>query len=103
NGASLFRVIRDPMTWVSDESDIAPLHARSPATLARIYETSAMRDLWGTIAYLTSKGIRGNQIILNFMGWTPTWLGGSGAFGQASQITAGKEGELATVIASLVY
>jgi O-glycosyl hydrolase len=103
NGASLFRVIRDPMTWVSNESDIPLLHALDPATLARIYETSAMRDLWSTIAYLNSKGIRGNQIILNFMGWTPTWLGGSGVFGRQSSITVGKEGELATVIASLVY
>jgi hypothetical protein len=103
NGSSLFRVIRDPMTWVSDESDVAALHTLDLATLARIYETPAMRDLWSTIAYLNFKGVRGNQIILNFMGWTPTWIGGSGAFNSPSHITAGKEAEFATMIASLVY
>src|SRR5207249_10476277 len=54
-------------------------------------------------AYLNSKGVKGNQIMLNFMGWTPVWLGGSGAFNRASYITSGKESEFATMVASLVY
>ena len=37
------------------------------------------------------------------MGWTPRWLGGSGAYGSASYITAGKEPKFATMVASLVY
>ncbi len=37
------------------------------------------------------------------MGWTPPWLGGSGAYGSVSHITAGKEPKFATMVASLVY
>jgi O-glycosyl hydrolase len=103
NGASLFRVVRDPMTWVNNESQIPLLHALDPATLQQAYETPAMQDIWNTIAYLNQKGITGNQIMLNFMGWTPTWLGGSGRYGVASYITSGKESEFATMLASLMY
>jgi hypothetical protein len=102
-GFTSFRVIRDPMTWVASESDIASLGALDPSTLTRIYEAPAMQDLWSTIAYLNSIGVTGDHIILNFMGWTPTWLGGSGQYGVASYLTAGKESELAVMIASLVY
>lgn len=37
------------------------------------------------------------------MGWTPTWIGGSGQYGSASYITAGKEQSFATIVASLIY
>jgi O-glycosyl hydrolase len=103
NGASLLRVVRDPMDWVSSESQIPLLHSLDPATLQAVYEAPKMQDIWNTIAYLNQKGLRGAQLELNFMGWTPTWLGGSGAYGVVSNITAGKEGELATMVASLVY
>jgi O-glycosyl hydrolase len=103
NGSSAFRVIRDPMTWVTRESLIPALHNLDPATLQQVYETPAMQDIWNTIGYLNQKGIAGNQITLNFMGWTPTWLGGSGSYGNASYITFGKEPAFATMVASLVY
>jgi hypothetical protein len=103
NGSSAFRVIRDPMTWVASESLIPALHSLDLPTLQSLYEAPAMQDIWSTIGYLNQKGILGQQIILNFMGWTPTWLGGSGAYGQPSRITAGKERSLATMVASLVY
>jgi O-glycosyl hydrolase len=103
NGGSMFRVLRDPMDWVASESDIAPLRALDAATLTRIYEAPQMQDIWNTIGYLNQKGLRGNQITLNFCGWTPTWLGGSGAYGSVSTITAGKEPEFATMVASLVF
>src|SRR5437773_8271462 len=103
NTGPVLRVIRDPMSWVSNEADIAPLHNLDPATLSRIYEQPPMQDIWNTVAYLNSKGVKGNQIMLNFMGWTPVWLGGSGAFNRASYITSGKESEFATMVASLVY
>jgi VCBS repeat-containing protein len=102
NGSSLFRVVRDPMDWVSSESLITPLHDLDDATLKKVYEAPKMQDIWNTIGYLNQKGIRGDQIDLNFQGWTPTWLGGSGGVG-VSHITAGKESALATMIASLVY
>jgi O-glycosyl hydrolase len=103
NGSSLFRVIRDPMTWVSSESQIAPLHNLDMAVLQQVYETPAMQDIWNTIGYLNQKGIVGTQIMLNFMGWTPAWLGGSGRFGASSHITSGQEQAFATMVASLVY
>jgi O-glycosyl hydrolase len=103
NGSTEFRVIRDPMTWVTSESQIPALHNLDPVTLQTVYETPAMQDIWNTIGYLNQKGIKGNQIILNFMGWTPTWIGGSGKYGVASYITSGKEAEFATMVASLVY
>jgi O-glycosyl hydrolase len=103
NGSSAFRVIRDPMTWVGSESLIPALHKLDLPTLQSVYETPAMQDLWNTIGYLNKKGILGKQIILNFMGWTPIWLGGSGVYGQPSHITAGKEQSFATMVASLVY
>ena len=101
--ASLLRVIRDPMDWVASEADLPALHALDPVTLQRIYEAPAMQDLWSTIAHLNGRGLGGDRLIVTFMGWTPTWLGGSGTDGVPSRLTAGKEGELATMIASLAY
>lgn len=103
NGSTLFRVSRDPIDWVSSESLLPALHALDPATLQQVFETAKMQDIWNTIGYLNQKGIGSRQIILNFMGWTPTWIGGSGSYGVASHITAGKEQEFATMVASLVY
>ena len=103
NGSSLIRVIRDPMDWVTSESVIPALHSLDPVTLQQVYEAPKMQDIWNTIGALNLIGVRGNQIVLNFMGWTPTWLGGSGAFGVRSYITAGKEQQFATMIASLMY
>ena len=103
NGSSLIRVIRDPMDWVTSESLIPALHSLDPFTLHQVYETPKMQDIWNTIGSLNLIGVGGNQIILNFMGWTPTWLGGSGAFGSPSHITPGKEEQFATMIASLIY
>jgi O-glycosyl hydrolase len=103
NGSSAFRVIRDPMTWVASESLIPALHSLDLPTLRSVYEAPAMQDIWNTIGYLNQKGILGKQIILNFMGWTPTWLGGSGSYGRPSHITFGKEQSFATMVASLVY
>jgi len=103
NGSTLYRVIRDPMDWVTSESLIPALHNLDSSTLRQVYETAKMQDIWNTISYLNQKGIGGRQIILSFMGWTPTWIGGSGSNGVASYITAGKEQEFATMVASLVY
>lgn len=103
NGMSLFRVVRDRMDWVPSAADIPLLHARDAATLARIYEAPLMKDIWGTIAHLNTRGIGGRSICLNFMGWTAPWMGGSGRYNVASSVNAGMEDELATMIASLVY
>lgn len=103
NGATLFRVSRDPVDWVDSEALIPALHAHDPSVLQQVYETPKMQDIWGTIGYLNQKGIHGRQIVLNFMGWTPVWIGGSGSYGAASRIAAGKEPAFATMVASLVY
>lgn len=102
-GVITLRVVREPMTWVTSESDLPLLHDLDPSTLSRIYEAPAMQDLWDTIHYLNLIGVRGERMVLNFMGWTPTWLGGGGGFGKPSVLTAGKESEFATMLASLVY
>jgi hypothetical protein len=73
NGMSLVRVIRDPMDWVSSESLVPSLHALDAGALMQVYEQQKMTDLWDTIAYLNQKGLRGKQVIINFMGWTPAW------------------------------
>jgi hypothetical protein len=103
NGESPFRVVRDRMDWVTSESDIQLLHALDGPTLTRIFEAPLMAVIWATIGHLNSVGVTGREICLDFMGWTPTWIGGSGKYGVASYVTAVKEGELATTIASLVY
>ena len=103
NGSSLFRVNRDPMDWVDSESLIPQLHNLDPAMLEQVYETPRMQDIWNTIGYLNEKGVGGEQIVLSFQGWLPTWIGGSGRFGVPSYITPGKEPEFATMVASLVY
>jgi hypothetical protein len=102
NGANLFRVIHDRMTWAT-KTQIAGLHSLDAATLAAVYETSDMQDLWNTIAYLNAKGVKGKQILLNFMGWTSTWMGGSGQYNVVSYINNTNNTDIATMIASLVY
>jgi hypothetical protein len=102
NGANVFRVIHDRMSWAT-QSQIAGLHARDAATLAAVYETSDMQDLWNTIAYLNTKGVKGKQILLNFMGWTSTWMGGSGQYNVVSYINSSNNTDIATMVASLVY
>ena len=59
NGSSIFRVNRDPMDWVSDESVIPALHNLDQETLQQVYETPQMQDIWNTIGYLNEKGING--------------------------------------------
>jgi O-glycosyl hydrolase len=88
---------------VNDESLIPALHNLDPVVLQQVYEAPAMQDIWNTIGYLNQKGISGKQVLLNFMGWTPVWLGGSGQYGVASYITGGKEQSFATMVASLIY
>jgi O-glycosyl hydrolase len=100
---SVFRLIRDPMDWVSDPADLAPLLAGDATTLARVYEQPEMQELWSTIAHLNKAGVGGNRIMLDFMGWTPVWMGGSGRFGEPSRLDPGREGDLATMISSLVH
>lgn len=102
NGANLFRVIHDRMTWAT-KAQIAGLHALDATTLAAVYEVSDMQDLWNTIAYLNAKGVKGKQIMLNFMGWTSTWMGGSGQYNVVSYINSSNNTDIATMIASLVY
>ena len=102
NGANLFRVIHDRMDWAA-QNQIPALHKLDSTTLATIYETAQWTDVWNTIAYLNSKGISGNQIVLNFMGWTPTWMGGGGQYNVPSYINSSNNSDMATMIASAVY
>lgn len=108
-GHNMFRVVHDRMDWAGT-GDIRPaatlsnLQNLDQATLISIYEAPDMQDLWDTIAYLNSKGIAGEQIIVNFMGWTAEWMGGHG-YNMASFIYDNDQTnqDIATMIASLVY
>jgi hypothetical protein len=102
NGANIFRVIHDRMDWAA-QLQIPGLHGLDAATLAAVYETPDMQDLWNTISYLNAKGIKGKQILLNFMGWTATWMGGGGRYGVISHINSANNMDIATMVASLVY
>lgn len=109
-GHNLFRIIHDRMEWAGTGSTrsaviFTKLQNLDPATLIAIYEVPDMQDLWNTIGYLNSKGVVGNQIIVNFMGWTAPWMGGSGTYGSASSIKndAQTNQDIATMFASLVY
>lgn len=108
-GYNIFRVVHDRICWVSCSSPSRPdmvltnLQNLDAATLQAIYETGDMQDLWNTIAYLNSKGVRGNQIMINFMGWTPVWMGGSAQYNIASTINPANNNDFAIMIASLVY
>jgi hypothetical protein len=108
-GYSIFRVVHDRICWVSCSSltrpsaTLAALKNLDSATLQAVYETNDMQDFWNTIAYLNSKGVRGEQIIINFMGWTPVWMGGSGRYGVVSAIQNRYNDDFGIMIASLVY
>jgi hypothetical protein len=109
-GHSMFRVVHDRMEWAGIGSTrpaatLTGLQNLDPATLQAVYETPDMQDLWDTVAYLNSKGVKGDQVLVNFMGWTAPWMGGSGAYGTASSITnnAQTNQDIATMLASLVY
>ena len=109
-GHNIFRVVHDRMTWAGTGSTrpaatLTGLASRDPSTLIQRYETSDMQDLWSTIAYLNGKGVTGDQIIVNFMGWTAAWMGGSDGYGTPSAITnnAQTNQDAATMLASLVY
>jgi O-glycosyl hydrolase len=109
-GHNKFRVIHDRMEWagigsIRPSTTLTNLQNLDPATLQSVYEVSDMQDLWNTIAYMNDKGVTGDQIMINFMGWTAPWMGGSGDYGTASYITnnAQTNQDIATMIASLVY
>ena len=109
-GHNIFRVIHDRMEWAGTGSTrpaaiLTNLQNLDPTTLQSVYEVPDMQDLWNTIAYLNSKGVTADQIMVNFMGWTAPWMGGSGAYGSVSHITnnAQTNQDIATMIASLVY
>jgi len=109
-GHSQFRVIHDTMEWAGGgatrpAATLAGLQSLDPATLKSVYETPAMQALWSTIGHLNSRGVAGEQLMVNFMGWTAPWMGGSGAYGTASKITNNTQTnqDIATMLASLVY
>jgi O-glycosyl hydrolase len=109
-GHNIFRVIHDRMVWagtgnIRPAATLAKLQELDPVTLQMVYEVPDMQDLWNTIEYLNGKGVTGNQIIVNFMGWTAPWMGGSGSYGSPSSITDNTQTnqDIATMIATFVY
>jgi hypothetical protein len=111
-GHNIFRVIHDRMVWAGTgttrpAATLTGLQNLNPTTLMSVYEVPDMQDLWNTITYMNSKGIAADQILVNFMGWTALWMGGSeqGYGGNPSFInnTSQTNQDIAIMIASLVY
>jgi hypothetical protein len=102
--ATLFRIVYEPTDWVNSPSLIPGLHNLDAATLETVYnQNPRLADLWSMIGYLNSKGVCGDQILVNFQGWTAAWIGGSGGQGAPSYIGIGHEQDFATMVASLMY
>lgn len=110
NGANLFRVVHDRVSWVECQattrpaSILAKLEVLDHATLRDIYERPDMQDLWNTIGELNANGVVGEQIIVSFMGWIPKWMGGICGYGpNPVRDDAQTDRDYAIMIASLVY
>src|SRR2546422_2420565 len=76
NGAALWRVYIDNTDWETTDDDDDPFTFNWSYYNA-LYSTPRFEQAWSLIAYLNQKGVTGNQIILNFMGPGPAWMGGA--------------------------
>ena len=96
-GATLWRVIIDEEDWEASNDDADPFHFNWTYYNA-VYTSTKFENLWSTISYLNSKGISGGEIVLDFMGTVPSWMGGT-----ANTISTANEDEFVEMVLSLVY
>lgn len=94
-GVRTWRVVYDMMDWESTNDDADPANFNWTA-FNSIFTSAAYEELWSTISYLNGKGY-GSNIILNFMGRLPSWLGG------ATMNTSLKDEVVETVVAAAYY
>lgn len=94
NGSTLFRVIVDMTDWEATNDNADPF-TYDWTYYDQVYSSPKFQDLWATIAYLNSKGIT-NNIVLDFMGRGPAWLGGA-------TLSSSKEDEWVEMVSSAAY
>lgn len=92
-GASLFRVIIESVAGWEDTNDNADPFVANQTYYNQLYSTTKFTDLWNTIAYLNEHN---QPVLLNVMGFLPTWLGGAGT------IPVNLEDEYVEMITSMV-
>lgn len=94
NGSSLWRVILENADWEAVNDNADPNVFNWTAYNA-LYSTPRFEELWSTMGYLNRRGITAN-LILNFMGPGPAWMGGS-------SLAANAEDEWVEMVASVAY
>ena len=93
-GMTLFRVVYDDSNWEAKNDNSDP-NVMNWGYYAPLYSNAEFTKLWELVAYLNSKGITTNGVILNFMGPGPAWMGGG-------SLSSGMESEWAEMITSLL-
>jgi O-glycosyl hydrolase len=93
-GATIFRVIIDNADWEATNDNSDP-NAFNWTYYNTVYTSPKLEELWGTISYLNQKGIN-SGLMLNIMGPTASWMGGS-------HINTTAEDEWVEMVVSLVY
>ena len=93
-GSTIWRVVIDNLDWESTNDNTDP-NTFNWTYYNGVYTTTKFEKLWSTIGYLNQKGITSN-LMLNFMGPTASWMGGS-------QINTSAEDEVVEMMASAVY
>lgn len=76
NGASLWRVYIDNTDWETTNDNADPF-VFDWSYYNALYTSARFEQAWSLIAYLNQKGMKGKQIVLNFMGPGPAWIGGA--------------------------
>jgi hypothetical protein len=74
-GTSMWRVCFDMTDWEETNDDASPA-TPNWAFYNAIYSNAKFQNLWGTLRYLNSRGIR-TKLAISFMGRVPPWMGGS--------------------------
>jgi O-glycosyl hydrolase len=93
-GSTIWRVVIEMADWEATNDDASPA-TFNWAYYDSIYSSPRFEELWATIAYLNQKGITSN-LMLNFMGRGPTWLGGA-------DLPTALEDEWVETVASVAY
>ena len=94
NGSTIWRVIVENADWEATNDNADP-NVFNLTYYNAVCSSAKFEELWALMAYLNSKGIT-NNLILNFMGPGPSWMGGSNLF-------ADQEAEWVEMVAFVAY
>jgi Concanavalin A-like lectin/glucanases superfamily/Bacterial Ig domain len=93
-GSTIWRVVIEMADWEATNDDANPANFNW-TYYNTIYSSPRFEELWATLAYLNQKGITSN-LMLNFMGRGPTWLGGA-------DLPSAMEDEWVETVVSVAY